>query len=158
MVKLHFLLKFSKNINIQTSTSRKYWWNAYILYHWKYVYGKIFPDKEHYPSKPNIFIAYLPSREGNDICHIALSMSSSHFSYLNWKNNILTFSFLCNNDNTVALFSASKRVTRNPQVSLVSRAWDLWPGDVHETEGAQGDVRRQDHEEQDDQLRAQVRH
>ena len=55
-------------------------------------------------------------------------------------------------------FSASERVSGNPQVSLVSRAWDLRPRDVHEAEGAQGDVRGQDHEEQDDQLRAQVRH
>ena len=103
MVNLHFLLKFSKNINIQqTSTSRNYRWSAYIFYHWKYVYGKIFPDKEHYPSQPNVFIAYLPSRAGNDICHIALSMSSSHYILTGKKKHLsLDVAIIINVDNII---------------------------------------------------------
>ena len=61
------------------------------------------------------------------------------------------------NNLRIILFSASERVTRDPEVSLVSRVRNLRPGDLHQAEGPQGDVGRQDHEEQDHQLRAQVR-
>ena len=43
-------------------------------------------------------------------------------------------------------------VSGNTQVSLVSRAGNIWSRDVHSSEGAQGDVRGQDYEEQDHQL------
>ena len=47
-----------------------------------------------------------------------------------------------------------QRVSGDAEVPLVPRAGDLRPGDVHQAEGAQGDVGGQDHEEQDHQLRA----
>ena len=50
--------------------------------------------------------------------------------------------------------SASQRVSGDAKVPLVPGAGDLRPGDVHQAEGAQGDVGGQDHEEQDHQLRA----
>ena len=47
-----------------------------------------------------------------------------------------------------------QRVPGDPQVPLVSGARNLRPRDFRTTEGAQGDVRGQDGEEQDNQLRA----
>ena len=47
-----------------------------------------------------------------------------------------------------------QRVSGDPQVPLVSGARDLRPRDVRSSAGTQGDVRGQDGEEQDDQLRA----
>ena len=47
-----------------------------------------------------------------------------------------------------------QRVAGDPQVSLVSRAGDLWPRDIRPAAGSQGDVGSQNGEEQDHQLRA----
>ena len=52
--------------------------------------------------------------------------------------------------------AASERVSGNTEISLVSRIRNLWFGDIHSSEGAQGNVRCEDHEEQNHQLWAQV--
>ena len=48
--------------------------------------------------------------------------------------------------------SASERVARIVEVHLVPGAGDLRPGDIWAPARPQGDVRRQDQEEQDHQL------
>ena len=53
--------------------------------------------------------------------------------------------------------TASKWVPGSSEVSLVSWAGDLRTGDVQQAEGPQGDVWSEDNEEQDHQLRAEVR-
>ena len=56
----------------------------------------------------------------------------------------------------VYLHSASKWISGNTEVHLVSWTWDLWAGDFWQAEGVEGDVRREDQEEQDNQLWVEV--
>ena len=72
------------------------------------------------------------------------------------KLNIIFSCYHLLSDSHQLHFAASERVSGNTQVSLVSRARNIWSRDVHSSEGAQGDVRGQDYEEQDHQLRTQV--
>lgn len=80
--------------------------------------------------------------------------------------SFLRFSVWCNIDllvlNGMILHkdvnvTASKWVPGSSEVSLVSWAGDLRTGDVQQAEGPQGDVWSEDNEEQDHQLRAEVR-
>ena len=55
------------------------------------------------------------------------------------------------------MFTASKRIPGDLEISVVPWARDLWSGNLHQTEGSEGNVGREDYEEQDNQLWAQVR-